>query len=733
MTGDELRIVDEKVRNFTGKAVKSACYAPFVELYLTATGEVLACCRNMTFILGDLRNQRLTDIWNGGRIETLRKALTDYKFNLGCTYCEWEALRRSDSFAIRLMSDHLPVDSPHPEWPAVIEFNGSNTCNLECIMCCGENSSSIRGNIQGLPPLPKVYDEQFFSDLRQFLPHLHFINFLGGEPFLSAETNRIWDMMIEDRLMIPCRVTTNGTQYNHRVERALNAVPMHITVSIDGATKETYEMVRHRANFETVIANLHRFHSYTRERGTNFGISYCLMRQNWREVGDIVLLAEYLDCELTISMVAGPSNCTLFTLPIPELRHIVDQIAKMSDSLVPQLKRHRKAWEETVEHLRTAVDPVQLQRMEKVMAFDLVADTPLLTARRLASEGDYDKALRKLQGIRSGHADSYFALALSSHLHLLQGELDSTEQDLEEAFRLSRKLPQAYLNLARLQFKQGKADEALENARLAEKMLVPEERFEPETLVVLGVLLAHKWQLAETIQVFRRLAALPQPTLDGAVLPDSQENARRCVDEIHPEPGGPQARRLAGRVGRLYRQAVALNNASPLSPTVFDSMEIIPGKAAQALLPTGRQLGPRWSLRVAGVNNRARLLFPAEENQAFRVDIAEIGSGVSYDIQLNYSLIEFAARQPYRLQFRARADRPRTVGFGLAKATAPWSNIGLYRTLELATSWQEVDLDFIPEVDEGQGRLHFDLGENGAPFEIEFLKIAPVIENTSSR
>src|SRR5579862_5024489 len=91
MGADEIRKADESLRDFSGKAVRSACYAPFVSLYLTPTGEVQACCRNMTYILGDLRNQRLTEIWNGGKIAVLRKALTDYRFNLGCTYCEWES------------------------------------------------------------------------------------------------------------------------------------------------------------------------------------------------------------------------------------------------------------------------------------------------------------------------------------------------------------------------------------------------------------------------------------------------------------------------------------------------------------------------------------------------------------------------------------------------------------------------------------------------------------------
>jgi MoaA/NifB/PqqE/SkfB family radical SAM enzyme/tetratricopeptide (TPR) repeat protein len=727
MTPDEIRRADETLRNFAGKAVKSACYAPFVQLYLTPTGEVLACCRNQTFILGDLREQRLAEIWNGGKISALRKALTEYKFNLGCTYCQWESHRRGDSFAIRLMSDHLPVLSPDPVWPSVIEFNGSNTCNLECIMCCGENSSSIRANLQGLPPLPKIYDDRFFEDLRSFLPHLQFINILGGEPFLSAETHRIWDMMIEEGLLVPCRVTTNGTQFNQKVERAIRAVPMHITLSLDGVTKETYESIRHRANFETVISNLHRFHAYTRERGTNFGISYCLMRQNWREVGDIALLAEELDCELSIVMVAGPSLPSLFTLPPRELREIVGQIEKIGDTVLPRLRRHRNAWEETVRHLLAATDTVQVKAIEKVMSFDLVTDAPLGEAGRLTANGDYERALQKIQSIRKGHADYYYAISLRSYIRGLQGDLEGAEKDIHEALSISRKLPDAYLNLARIHCRRRQFDSALSNALLAAERLVPEERIEAQTLALLGVICTRRWRIFQASRAFGRLSALPPATRKGVAIPDSANGTRRCLTEIGMKTETMKGRGFAFCTRSLFRLGAACYRVRErvLRPEKAHRSALrTPGESLQALIGASQEKA-RWSLRVAGVNNRARLIFLGDESHSLRIDIAEAATGISHDIQLNYARIEFASGCSYRMKFRVRADQPRKFGFGIAKADAPWSNLGFYRTLEANDSWQEVRGDFVPEESERNGRLHLDLGESGVSIEIACLELAP--------
>ena len=57
--------------------------------------------------------------------------------------------------------------------------------------------------------------------------------FLGGEPFLARETLEIWDLMLADGLTTPCAVTTNGTIYNARVERILDALPVTATGKID--------------------------------------------------------------------------------------------------------------------------------------------------------------------------------------------------------------------------------------------------------------------------------------------------------------------------------------------------------------------------------------------------------------------------------------------------------------------------------------------------------------------
>jgi|APFre7841882654_1041346.scaffolds.fasta_scaffold158088_2 MoaA/NifB/PqqE/SkfB family radical SAM enzyme len=83
---EEIRPADESSRDFAGKAFRSACYAPYVSLFFAVDGNVLACCQNELFVLRDVKEQHLREIWNGWPIQQLRAALEPCDFQHGCEY-----------------------------------------------------------------------------------------------------------------------------------------------------------------------------------------------------------------------------------------------------------------------------------------------------------------------------------------------------------------------------------------------------------------------------------------------------------------------------------------------------------------------------------------------------------------------------------------------------------------------------------------------------------------------
>ena len=339
-------------RSFKGKGFRSLCYAPFTSLFFVQTGDVRVCCHNWENPAGNILRNSIDEIWSGAAIKALRATLKDYKFGPGCDFCYFRMEEGAyDNLAMQRF-EFFDVPNDPPAWPAQMEFALSNSCNLECVMCSGEFSSAIRAHREKRPPMPRIYSDEILETFRKYLPHLKLAKFLGGEPFLITEYHKIWDMMMEDGLHVPCHVTTNGTQYNQRVERILEQVPMNFAVSIDGATKGTVESIRVNAVFEEVMENARRFRSYARLRDTNFCLTFCLMRQNWHEFADYCLLGDEWDCEVYVNTVTYPPQYAIYTLPTDELKKVLQGMEARAPELEKALGRNRAVWFGELERIR---------------------------------------------------------------------------------------------------------------------------------------------------------------------------------------------------------------------------------------------------------------------------------------------------------------------------------------------------------------------------------------------
>jgi len=340
-------------RNLSNQFFLSGCYAPYTSLYFDTSGDVRVCCHNWSNSVGNLTKNSLDEIWHGVAIAAVRSAVKRLDFTLGCQFCEWHLNTRQFLHAPMTKWDKFSVTSEAPAWPKVMEFSISNQCNLECVMCDGKYSSAIRQHREKLPPMPRLYTDNFFGELRSYLPHLLQAKFLGGEPFLQTECFRIWEMLLEDRILLPVTVTTNGTQYNSRVERVLDSLPVGIVVSLDAMSKETYENIRVNANHGKVMENVNRFRSYSRLKKTAFGLTYCLMRNNWQEFADFCVFCEQLECVVWVNIVRRPPGMSLYTLDTRDLSQIVDSMEQQGERLKSAMGKNYPVWQNEVARLRS--------------------------------------------------------------------------------------------------------------------------------------------------------------------------------------------------------------------------------------------------------------------------------------------------------------------------------------------------------------------------------------------
>ncbi|MCB1041013.1 MAG: SPASM domain-containing protein [Acidimicrobiales bacterium] len=328
-----------------------ACGAPRSSMYFGPDGTVRACCVNTTYTLGKIGEQSIREVWEGARIAAMRDALDAHDYSLGCRDCEHRVAAGDRAWSTAPQYDEYLDDEPG-EFPRRMDFILSITCNLQCAMCDGELSSSIRLHREKRPPLPPAYGDAFFDELREFLPHLDLAVFLGGEPFVAREPQRVFDLMIELGTAAEVRVVTNGTQWNPRVERYLRGLPVNVAVSIDGHSATTLESLRVGVDRDRLFANLGHYQEAVAGHEGTVSIHFCLMRQNWHEFADLLLEADRRDIHVIVMTVTGPAGFSLWDLPAPELREVLDGLERRGEQVADRLGRNREVWNDELARVR---------------------------------------------------------------------------------------------------------------------------------------------------------------------------------------------------------------------------------------------------------------------------------------------------------------------------------------------------------------------------------------------
>jgi MoaA/NifB/PqqE/SkfB family radical SAM enzyme len=339
----------------TAAASGTACPAPDLVMDFDPEGNVQACCVGALHPLGNVGQLSIREIWEGERAQTLRDALARHDYDFGCGSCRHRLAEQSgppDAEYYRTMPP-----SPDPAWPQVMAFALNNTCNLQCVMCGGNFSSKIRSQREHRPKLVPPYGDAFYEQLREFVPHLRRIELRGGEPFLIKENHRIWDLVLELGLeeRLEMQLTTNGTVWNDDVERVLDAIPMQITMSMDGITAETNEAIRIGTDHATVLENFDRFAAYATRRGTRLDLSFCVLRHNWRELGDIVEHADRRGVDAHAQQVLEREHA-LHRLPTEQLQQVLDALHERGESLDLQLESNRWTWNRILGWLQYELD-----------------------------------------------------------------------------------------------------------------------------------------------------------------------------------------------------------------------------------------------------------------------------------------------------------------------------------------------------------------------------------------
>ena len=173
--------------------------------------------------------------------------------------------------------------------PIKLDIENVSRCNFRCTMC----------QVSGWPKYKRADDMQF-EDFKHLVDHqfgLVEMKLQGmGEPTLGGET--LFRMIKYARKKhIWVRTVTNASMLHLRdtYKKLVDSGPNEIQISIDGATKHTFEKIRVGSNFEVVKSNCKLINAYCEEKKRYVTKMWTVgQRDNFHELADLIDLAKEL-------------------------------------------------------------------------------------------------------------------------------------------------------------------------------------------------------------------------------------------------------------------------------------------------------------------------------------------------------------------------------------------------------------------------------------------------------
>jgi MoaA/NifB/PqqE/SkfB family radical SAM enzyme len=257
---------------------------------VSTNGNVFLCVKGWlkdenTAYVGNLQIKDGLEIWHGEKAKEFRDSILDGSYKFCCEQkCPW--LNSPDEHGSP-MEDEPPTVRNKPE---IVNAAYDMTCNLYCVSC--RKDIIVDMNFQRHDVLKKRIQDM--GDIGEI------IMIGSGDPFSSPHV-RAW-LKSEDVAAKKIMFHTNGTLLTKErwdsLPEDIRKKTKKIEVSIDAASKKTYEDVRRGFSWEILQENL-RFISSLRSSGQleYLKFSFVVYRPNYHEMPDFVRMCLDLNAD----------------------------------------------------------------------------------------------------------------------------------------------------------------------------------------------------------------------------------------------------------------------------------------------------------------------------------------------------------------------------------------------------------------------------------------------------
>jgi len=255
----------------------SFCPAPWTSVFLNPDGRVDSCCISSND-LGNVNKKSFTEIIAGDINFAVKQSVLNQTLPKGCSQCDTPNRSLRNEFV--KWFEHTPQTlyaSADNFQLKYLDLRWRNTCNLACIYCNSELSSSWA---QELGHVHRINNTQLHSIQEYVIENvkdLEYVYLAGGEPLLIKENEAILEQLYKENPNCQLRVNTNLSTINNRIFELITKFDrVHWIVSGEGINDQ-YNYVRYGGVWSEFYNNLKELKKLTNRHTITFNSVYCAL------------------------------------------------------------------------------------------------------------------------------------------------------------------------------------------------------------------------------------------------------------------------------------------------------------------------------------------------------------------------------------------------------------------------------------------------------------------------
>lgn len=318
---------------------KSFCIKPWAHTFIQPNGDFSLCCYSKEKPQYNIKSHSIEEYWSSDFLQHTRDQMLSGVLPDICAKCAEVEAQGSRSLREKSNSDYKIIDKFRDQalkhyrlpksMPVDIEWVVSNLCNLKCMMCSGEHSSSLltENKILGIENLEQREFRVADHTLNQMKAWLEtnpkLLTFHGGETMMVPEVKQLLQWGIENHLLenTEVRMITNATKFDSEWADLLSQLKKLVLMISVESVGDVNDYIRYGSSWDQIDQAVCQM---KRLSNADVMVHSTLQNLNILHIAPLIEWTQSNDILWNFDILENPNYLHLTNLP-PELLMLAKQ------------------------------------------------------------------------------------------------------------------------------------------------------------------------------------------------------------------------------------------------------------------------------------------------------------------------------------------------------------------------------------------------------------------------